>query len=135
MTTTPDLAAARSGAGSGAEVARLHAAAEPDFARYEVLKDIVDECIDLSLELPSERTSGRLAVEGPPAALAAALGSDALGHPAALAAVRRSLRALRRSHRARSSTPPLPCSTRACGRGTSGAATRASPFPTTVATR
>ena len=49
MTTTPDLAAARSGAGSGAEVARLHAAAEPDFARYEVLKDIVDECIDLSL--------------------------------------------------------------------------------------
>jgi transketolase len=50
MTTPPDLAtAARGAAGSGAEVARLHAAAEPDFARYEVLKDIVDECIDLSL--------------------------------------------------------------------------------------
>ena len=50
MTTTPDLAAARSGVGSAAEVARLHAAySEPDFARYEVLKDIVDECIDLSL--------------------------------------------------------------------------------------
>ena len=50
MTTPPDLAtAARSATGSGADVARLHAAAEPDFARYEVLKDIVDECIDLSL--------------------------------------------------------------------------------------
>jgi len=32
-----------------AEVQRLFAAAEPDFARYEVLKDLVDECIDLSL--------------------------------------------------------------------------------------
>ena len=32
-----------------AEVRRLFAAAEPDFTRYEVLKDLVDECIDLSL--------------------------------------------------------------------------------------
>jgi transketolase len=35
--------------GSQAEVERLWNAAEPDFARYEVLKDLVDECIDLSL--------------------------------------------------------------------------------------
>jgi transketolase len=50
MPTPPDLAtAARSAAGSDADVARLLAAAETDFARYEVLKDIVDECIDLSL--------------------------------------------------------------------------------------
>ena len=35
--------------GSQAEVRRLFAAAELDFARYEVLKDLVDECIDLSL--------------------------------------------------------------------------------------
>ena len=31
------------------EAGRLFAAAEPDFARYEVVKDLVDECIDLSL--------------------------------------------------------------------------------------
>jgi transketolase len=35
--------------GSDLDAARLFAAAEPDFARYEVLKDLVDECIDLSL--------------------------------------------------------------------------------------
>jgi transketolase len=35
--------------GGEAEVARLLGAAEADFARYEVLKDLVDECIDLSL--------------------------------------------------------------------------------------
>src|SRR5208282_6268297 len=40
---------ARSATGGAADVARLHAAAELDWARYEVLKDIVDECIDLSL--------------------------------------------------------------------------------------
>jgi transketolase len=34
--------------GSGVE--RLLAAAEPDFGRYEILKDLVDECIDLSLD-------------------------------------------------------------------------------------
>jgi transketolase len=31
------------------DVGRLFAAAEPDFARYELVKDLVDECIDLSL--------------------------------------------------------------------------------------
>ena len=31
------------------EAGRLYAAAEADFARYEVVKDLVDECIDLSL--------------------------------------------------------------------------------------
>src|SRR5947209_14375881 len=31
------------------DVGRLLAAAEPDFARYELVKDLVDECIDLSL--------------------------------------------------------------------------------------
>ncbi|HUB71968.1 MAG TPA: hypothetical protein VL984_16215 [Acidimicrobiales bacterium] len=41
--------ASRAGRGSQAEVERLLAAAEPDFGRYEVLKDLVDECIDLSL--------------------------------------------------------------------------------------
>ena len=35
--------------GSDRDVARLFAAAEPDFARYELVKDLVDECIDLSL--------------------------------------------------------------------------------------
>jgi len=38
---------ARSGSGLDAE--RLFAAAEADFARYEVVKDLIDECIDLSL--------------------------------------------------------------------------------------
>ena len=35
--------------GSEPDVERLFAAAEADFARYEVIKDLVDECIDLSL--------------------------------------------------------------------------------------
>jgi transketolase len=53
MTPGVDVApmsdAGRAHPGSDAEVRRLLAAAEPDFARYEVLKDLVDECIDLSL--------------------------------------------------------------------------------------
>jgi transketolase len=40
---------ARTGAGTAADVERLYSAAECDFARYEILKDVVDECIDLSL--------------------------------------------------------------------------------------
>jgi len=35
--------------GSELDAARLFAAAEPDFARYEIVKDLVDECIDLAL--------------------------------------------------------------------------------------
>src|SRR5260370_42037035 len=35
--------------GSELDAAQLFAAAEADFARYEVIKDLVDECIDLSL--------------------------------------------------------------------------------------
>ncbi|HTW06679.1 MAG TPA: 1-deoxy-D-xylulose-5-phosphate synthase N-terminal domain-containing protein [Acidimicrobiales bacterium] len=53
MRTTVDVAlgssACRVGPGSEAEVRRLLLAAEPDFAHYEVLKDLVDECIDISL--------------------------------------------------------------------------------------
>src|ERR1700727_1433750 len=41
------LPAARSG--SESDAGRLFAAAEADFARYEVVKDLIDECIDLSL--------------------------------------------------------------------------------------
>jgi transketolase len=54
MTSTSEVAvasrASQSGAGSDAEVQRLLASAELDFARYEVLKDLVDECIDISLD-------------------------------------------------------------------------------------
>jgi transketolase len=35
--------------GREGDVAGLFAAAEPDFARYELVKELVDECIDLSL--------------------------------------------------------------------------------------
>src|SRR5579862_3209507 len=35
--------------GSGLDTGQLYAAAEADFARYEVIKDLIDECIDLSL--------------------------------------------------------------------------------------
>lgn len=38
-----------SAGGSGGDVQRLYAAAEGDFPRYEVLKDIVDELLDISL--------------------------------------------------------------------------------------
>jgi transketolase len=47
VTGTRPPAAARSGDERDAQ--RLFAAAEPDFARYELVKDLVDECIDLSL--------------------------------------------------------------------------------------
>ncbi len=40
--TTDEIAA-------GSAPDRLFAAAEPDFGRYEVLKDLIDECIDLEL--------------------------------------------------------------------------------------
>jgi transketolase len=40
---------ARSGPGRAGDSEKLYARAERDFARYEVLKDVVDECIDLSL--------------------------------------------------------------------------------------
>src|SRR5216684_1825055 len=42
-----DGPAARSG--GELDAGKLFAAAERDFARYEVLKDVIDECIDLSL--------------------------------------------------------------------------------------
>ncbi|MGD0608624.1 MAG: hypothetical protein ABSA53_34175, partial [Streptosporangiaceae bacterium] len=35
--------------GRGPDPGQLFAAAEPDFARYEVVKDLIDECIDLAL--------------------------------------------------------------------------------------
>ena len=35
--------------GSESDIGQLFAAAEADFARYEVVKDLIDECIDLSL--------------------------------------------------------------------------------------
>ncbi len=35
--------------GSDTDAARLLAAAEPDFARYELVKELIDECIDLAL--------------------------------------------------------------------------------------
>ena len=40
----PEVGGSKAGA-----VEQLYAAAEAEFARYEVLKDVVDECIDLSL--------------------------------------------------------------------------------------
>src|SRR5260370_1267222 len=49
MTTMQHAPAARRGAGGLGEPERLYAAADRDFARYEVLKDVIDECIDLSL--------------------------------------------------------------------------------------
>src|ERR1035438_7915443 len=35
--------------GRDVDAGQLFAAAEPDFARYEMVKDLVDECIDLEL--------------------------------------------------------------------------------------
>ena len=50
MSTLQDVGSnVRSAAGGAADVERLFAAAELDFIHYEVLKDVVDECIDLSL--------------------------------------------------------------------------------------
>ena len=47
---TSSGATTAAGAGSSHEAKRLFAAAEADFERYEILKDLVDECIDLALD-------------------------------------------------------------------------------------
>ena len=44
VTVAPSALSARS------EVERLYRAAEADFARWEIVKDVVDECIDLALD-------------------------------------------------------------------------------------
>jgi transketolase len=49
MDVTSDRSPLQARSGSELDVGRLFAAAEPDFARYELVKDLVDECIDLSL--------------------------------------------------------------------------------------
>jgi transketolase len=49
MTTIQRAGTARRGPGGAGEAERLYLAAEPDFARYEIVKDVIDECIDLSL--------------------------------------------------------------------------------------
>ncbi len=46
---TPTAGTRRSGAGNQEDADRLLEAARADFARYETVKDLVDECIDLSL--------------------------------------------------------------------------------------
>ena len=48
--------------GSELDVGRLYAAAEPDFARYELVKELIDECIDLSLNY--RQSGGTLAGRG-----------------------------------------------------------------------
>ena len=85
---------------ASSEVERLLAAAAADFGRYEILKDLVDECIDLVAGLPPERPSRRLSIQGPHAPGAASVRGDALGYPAAVAPVRGSLRPVGRAHRA-----------------------------------
>ena len=52
----------------------------------------------LVTELPSERPSGRIPLQGAPAARVVALRGHALGHSPSLAAVRRQVRALGRTH-------------------------------------
>ncbi len=49
-TRRPAKAGQRRESRAASEADRLFALAEPDFARYEVLKDLVDECIDLQLD-------------------------------------------------------------------------------------
>jgi transketolase len=46
---TSDRSTSIARSGSELDARRLFAAAEPDFARYEIVKDLVDECIDLAL--------------------------------------------------------------------------------------
>ena len=53
--TAPAPAPAPTAARSATETKRLLAAAEADFERWEVLKDVVDECMDLAL---NDRQSG-----------------------------------------------------------------------------
>ncbi len=47
--------AATSAAASSAEADRLYAAAEADFARWEIVRDVMDECMDIALD---DRQSG-----------------------------------------------------------------------------
>ena len=38
------------GTPAGADLERLYAAAEPDFERYEIVRSVIDECLDLTLD-------------------------------------------------------------------------------------
>jgi hypothetical protein len=88
------------------EFGRAHAGgaptrpAERDFAHYEVLKDLIDECIDLELNYRQSGHPGGSRSKVHMLRRAAPVRGDALGHPAAVASVRRSVRALRGPRRA-----------------------------------
>ena len=69
-------------------VERLYADAEGSFAHWELVKDIVDEFIDLMLNYRQSGHPGRLPLQGSPARCDAALRGDALGYPATVAALR-----------------------------------------------
>ncbi len=99
-------------------VDRLYAESEASFERWEVVKDLVDELIDLSLNYRQSghpggsRSKVHLLRRDPP------LGRHALGPPPTVAALRGPLRPVGRPHRSRSSTPPWLSSTSRCGRVT-----------------
>jgi hypothetical protein len=124
----------RSAAGGTAYVNGLFAAAELDFARYEVIKDVVDECIDLSLNYRQSGHPGgsRSKVH----LLVSLLLSEAMRwdirHPWSRFADRFVLSA---GHTVPSSMPRLLCSTKASERVTRKPGTGVMASLTTVAGR
>ena len=85
---------------AGLDPADLYAAAEADFDRYGAPQGPRRRVHRPDPQLPPERPSRRFPVEGPPPAGDPAVRRDALGHPATLAALRRSVRPVGRPHRA-----------------------------------
>ena len=109
--------AVRSVTNSAAEVQRLYAAVESDFARYEVVKDIVDECIDLSLNYRQSGHPGgsRSKVHLLLALLLSGAMRWDIRRPGCASATASCSSA---GHTCPWSTPPWRCSTRRCGLGT-----------------
>ena len=87
----------------------LYRSAEQDFERYEIVKDLVDECIDLALNYRQSGHPGGSRSKVHMLAVADAQRRDALGRAPAVAAVRRSVRAQRGPHGAAHLLARWPC--------------------------
>jgi hypothetical protein len=113
-----------------ASEAALYSPPSADFAHYEVLKDLVDECIDLSLDYRQSGHPGgsRSKVH----MLLALLLSGAMRWDIRRPWLRfATASCFPPATPCRSSTPRSPSSTRRCGPGSSGPAIRGSPSPKT----
>ncbi len=76
----------------------LYERSAASFDDWELIKEIIDESIDLALNYRQSGPSGRLALEGAHVRVAPPVGRDALGHPPSVAPVRATASCSRAGH-------------------------------------